>query len=99
MAHVAALLLVLALFYFWLIGHWFARVLMAPVFVAALGLASLWAYGQAPDGSGLQILAGGAGLALSTYGAWKISGAPAAYWRHRAALMAEAERPWQPVRG
>jgi heme O synthase-like polyprenyltransferase len=94
MAHIAALLLILALFYFWLIGHWFARILMFPVFVAAFGLFSLWLYGQVPN-----IVTGGFGVALSTWGAWQASGAPAAYWRRRAAIMAGAGRPWQPVRG
>lgn len=101
MAHIAALLLILALFYFWLIGHWFARILMFPIFVAVFGLASLWLYGQVPDhgGSGLQLIVGGFGLALSTYGAWEISGVPVVYWRRRAVVMAAAEKRWQPVRG
>ena len=39
MAHIAALLLILALFYFWLIGNWFARGIVFVVLGAVLGVA------------------------------------------------------------
>jgi len=98
--HIAVVLLALALLYFWLIGHWFARILMLPVFFVVCGLGSMWLYVHVPETApNLQILAGGFGVFLSTWVAWEISGAPAKYWHHRAVIMAASEEThWLPVR-
>lgn len=70
------LILALVLLYFWLIGHWFARVVAFLVLAMLLGGAG-W------------LVTGGYGL-LSMFGfllgaalAWPVSGIPAYYYRGR----------------
>jgi hypothetical protein len=74
----------LALLYFWLIGHWFARVLMCivfwPIFIAVtfgiLSAAFPGPIGLAPD---IGILVAIVGVGLSAAAAWKVSGYPTRY--------------------
>jgi hypothetical protein len=63
-----------ALLYFWLIGHWFARVLMLPVCAVplSLGLGLL----MAPHGGNIGMLIG---VVLS----WPVSGIPIYFHRWR----------------
>lgn len=75
-----------ALLYFWLIGHWFARVLvflgLAPTIFVVLLATSHYSETAA---AGAIIIAGSLGLAL----AWPLAGLPVYYWRHRIKLMIE----------
>jgi len=73
--------LALVLLYFWLLGHWFARVVMLIIFAA------LMAYSGAVlmvAGSG-QPNPGGAvfGAVLGAVLAWPVSGLPIYYWRSK----------------
>jgi uncharacterized membrane protein (DUF485 family) len=99
--HIAAVLLALTLLYFWLIGHWFARILMLPVFFVVCGLGSMWLYVHVPEkATNLQILVGGFGVFLSTWVVWEISAAPTRYWHRRSVFMAaeQSGMHWPPVR-
>jgi hypothetical protein len=75
-------LLALALLYFWLIGHWFARVLVAIGLFALFGSAliigaSISRYD--PSGGGAFGIIGGFGLLV----AWPLASLPIIYWRRR----------------
>jgi hypothetical protein len=70
--------LALALLYFWLVGHWFARVL---VFIGlAIGggfvLAVLMPVGPKDDLNPL-------GFLIGIAAAWPLAGIPTYYWRHQ----------------
>jgi hypothetical protein len=73
------LALAVALLYFWLIGHWFARVLAFLVFAVCLGAAAGAGLAAAnpADGAFVGIL----GLIFGTVAAWFVSGIPIYYWR------------------
>jgi len=82
--------LALALLYFWLIGHWFARVVMFLLlavvgFIAGAALASA---SPNPPTFAL-VLFGLIGAAL----AWPLSGIPIYYWRHQFRLMGGSLAP------
>jgi hypothetical protein len=68
-----------ALLYFWLIGHWFARILMFLLLTVGVGLV-LWVLlpplTPPKDGNAFGFLIG---LIL----AWPLAGIPAYYWRQR----------------
>lgn len=78
-----ALILAPALLYFWLIGHWFARVLAFLVFAAAFGVggALLTSAGATYPNAGLP------GLVIGGIVAWFVAGIPTYYWRHRMNLL------------
>ena len=74
----------LALLYYWLLGHWFARVLMCILLVPAFGLGALASFAT--------LLHEGA-YPLALVGAvagWAAGSAPVWYWRQR--IEAEASR-------
>lgn len=86
---IVGLLLFLVLLYFWLLTHWFARIIVFIVFAIILGFigwaggTSLQMQGQSSSGGGVAILGvlflfGGVALA------WPLSGLPLYYWRRRA---------------
>lgn len=80
MAIVVGGLVGLGLLYFWLLGHWFARVVMMPVLALALGvgMSALMASAEhAGPNNGLFGLL--VGIAL----AWPAASAPVYYWRWR----------------
>lgn len=93
----------LALLYFWLLGHWFARVLMAlvlwPTFLTMWWLVVAAFMDGAPKEAGIfAAFAMIIGTGLSAVGAWKLSGYPIR-WRIKAgypvALWREEHgRPW-----
>jgi hypothetical protein len=70
------LALAVALLFFWLGGHWFARVLTFLLFATMLGFILGWltppSYGEHYNQMGVVI-----GIAL----AWPIAGIPTYYWR------------------
>jgi hypothetical protein len=74
------LVAVLALLYFWLIGHWFARVLMFLVLGAVGGFVAAMLVSSTPQPNPIGYLLG---FAL----AWPVSGLPEYYWRRRARLF------------
>lgn len=77
------LAIALALFYFWLIGHWFARVLVFLI-LAVIGFCLGAAAVSAPETNAFGlILFGLLGAAL----AWPIAGLPVYYWRWRLRQM------------
>jgi hypothetical protein len=81
------LVLVLVLLYYWLLGHWFARVVTLILFVPlfALGGAALLASGAAPQASsGVAIL----GAICGSVAAWFVAGIPVYYWRARLKQLA-----------
>jgi hypothetical protein len=80
---VVGLLLTIALLYFWLIGHWFARVLvfLAEAVVGFIGDANVPPHN--PAGS---IICSLIGAAL----AWPLASIPIYYWRRQ--IMLEEER-------
>jgi hypothetical protein len=68
-----------ALLYFWLLGHWFARVLVFLFLVLCAGYVGLIVN---KDGDGAAI----AGTVVFIIGAilsWPIASIPIVYWRHR----------------
>jgi hypothetical protein len=67
----------IALLYFWLLGHWFARILMCIVLGSTFGLIALVAcVDKHPEGAILLVLIGGGA-------GWAISSIPVWYWRER----------------
>jgi hypothetical protein len=72
--------LILAWFYFWLLGHWFARILAVPLFAAILGFtfAGIMTADAhpGPSNAAMGILIG---LGLS----WPAASLPTYYWRYR----------------
>lgn len=74
MAIIVAILLSIVLLYFWLIGHWFARVL---VFLGLAGPTAFLALIVVPPSSG-----GNVGVAaVCGVVAWFVAGIPIYYWR------------------
>lgn len=76
----------LALLYFWLIGHWFARVVMFLILMLTLGLlgGGLFASGfDRNTQADAQHLAMIFGAILGAASAWPVSGIPIYYWRKR----------------
>jgi hypothetical protein len=73
-----------ALLYFWLIGHWFARVLVFLMLACAgfVGGAALTNISPNAPPAGI-IICGLIGAAL----AWPIAGLPVYYWRHHIRAM------------
>lgn len=74
------LVLVLVLLYFWLLGHWFARVVTLILFVPmfALGGAALFASGAQPQAApGGPII----GAICGCVAGWFAAGIPVYYWR------------------
>jgi hypothetical protein len=72
--------LAVVLLYFWLIGHWFARVLTTILFVplfAFLGAALFASFQPPPNNGGIVIL----GAILGSVIAWFAASAPVYYWR------------------
>jgi hypothetical protein len=66
-----------ALLYFWLLGHWFARVLVFLLLGAALGVGGM-VIGMRNDPVGGFLLG-----ALGIVAAWFSAGIPIYYWRYR----------------
>ncbi|HKP26531.1 MAG TPA: hypothetical protein VJV39_21865 [Dongiaceae bacterium] len=64
-----------ALLYFWLIGHWFARVL---VFLGLAGVAGFVGLIAGHEPGPLGIIVGLSGIGL----AWLVAEIPTFYWRH-----------------
>lgn len=73
------LLLATALLYFWLIGHWFARVLVFLLLGAAGFVIGAISGHDAPA----SIIFGVAGVAI----AWYVAALPTWYWRHKIEQM------------
>ncbi len=81
------LALAVALLYFWLIGHWFARILMGFLLVAAFLTVGGTTASSSTDGNMAAILFGA--LAGGTLG-WLAAGWPVYYWRAKARQHAAA---------
>jgi len=73
---IVGLLLAIALLYFWLIGHWFARVLVFLMLAVVGFIAGVNIPPHNPTGS---IICGIIGAAL----AWPLASIPIYYWRRR----------------
>lgn len=73
-----AVLAVLATLYQWLLGHWFARILMTPLFSLVLGYL-IGEFAPVGDIHPLRIICLLVGLGLG----WIVSGLPIRYWRSR----------------
>lgn len=71
-------LAILATIYQWLLGHWFARILMTPVFSLVLGYV-VGEFAPVGDIRPLRIICFLVGLGLG----WIVSGLPIRYWRSR----------------
>jgi hypothetical protein len=67
--------LALALLYFWLLGHWFARVLMFLIITATGGILALATGTASSSHAGL--------IPPLAIAAWFMSGLPLYYWRHQ----------------
>ena len=72
------IVLALVLLYFWLLGHWFARIVAFLIFAAVLGLLGGLMTAQPHSNEGA--IGGIIGIAL----AWPMSGIPI-YWHRRKA--------------
>lgn len=85
----------IALLYFWLVGHWFARLLAFPC-IAAILLAVVAFTSMAtrtPGGAaGWDLAWRWLALIACIPAAWLISGAPGAHWRERNRMLADASR-------
>lgn len=69
-----------ALLYFWLIGHWFARVLMVILLVPAVGFAIACLFATAP---GVTPVGAAFGGLIGAIAGWFLAGWPAYYWEAR----------------
>lgn len=78
----------LVLLYLWLVGWWFARILMVPVLAVALGLPgiAIAAGFDAPPGVGILLALAG------IVAAWFLAGSPTYYWRHRVRQILAAQQ-------
>lgn len=76
---IVGLILALVLLYFWLLGHWFARILTFLLLAAMFGVigAMLTGMEKPPEASH-----GWVGLLLGAALAWPVAGIPIYYWRH-----------------
>jgi len=74
----------LALLYFWLIGGWFARVLMCMLLMATFGAVGV-VMGQKIPATIVTFGLMGAGIG------WAIGSGPTWYWRERMRSIAQAE--------
>jgi hypothetical protein len=76
------IVLALGALYWWLLGHWYARIIMLFPFAALFGFIGIAAgISSVPDhNSMLGVVGGTVGIAI----AWFVSGAPIYYYRHRA---------------
>lgn len=85
----------LVLLYFWLLAHWFARVLMFLLLGAIFGAAGL-ALGDDPNHQGGALMI----ALIGVVAAWFVAGIPIYYWRPRisAALAAGEARDKQLTR-
>jgi hypothetical protein len=72
------LVLALVLLYYWLVGHWFARVVMAIILIPSLGVLG-GAITADPSGKapGMAVM----GALFGAAAGWFASGAPIYYWR------------------
>lgn len=77
MTTLIALALGAALLYFWLVGHWFARVLMFLALLAAAAFIALAAAQNSPADVGAPLFTFAAGGVI----AWYASRLPLYYWR------------------
>jgi hypothetical protein len=80
----------IGLLYFWLVGHWFARVLAFLLFAVPLVILG-WGIGekQTPGGVGMIFT-----IPFGGYLAWLLSGVPVYYWRSKArAIFRREEQP------
>jgi len=80
MVVIAGLVLGLAALYFWLIGHWFGRVIGFLAFAASFGLAGL-------------AIGGPGAAAVAVVVAWFVSGIPIYVRRRQAARLDAASAP------
>jgi hypothetical protein len=78
---IVGLLLAIALLYFWLIGHWFARVLVFLMLAVVGFIAGVNVTPHNPAGS---IICGIIGAVL----AWPLASIPIYYWRRQIMLDA-----------
>ena len=76
---IAGLAIGIALLYFWLIGHWFARVL---VFLMLGAIGFLLGLSVGTDQGG-RVVCGIIGAVL----AWPIAGLPVYFWRHQSRVL------------
>lgn len=83
------LLLACALLYFWLLGHWFARVLVFLLLTAALGFvgAAFVAVHSGPDANAGAV--GGAAMGILL--AWPLAGLPVYFWRWHISNLAKQQ--------
>jgi hypothetical protein len=82
MVVLVCVVLFLGVLYWWLVGHWFARVVMLFPLAALLGFLGLWAGAaveRVPGASALGLMGCGAGFIA----AWFASGIPIYYHRYR----------------
>jgi hypothetical protein len=77
----------LALFYRWLCGGWFARVLMCMLLVVTFGVVGMSASGKMLGDNPVQLLFGIAG----GFGGWMAGSLPTWYWRERNKSLVAAE--------
>lgn len=71
------LVLVLVLLYFWLLGHWFARVVTLILFVPLFAVAGAAMLGSNGAPQGLVLL----GAICGCVAGWFAAGIPVYYWR------------------
>jgi len=82
------LAMALALLYFWLLAHWYARILMFLVMAAALGAGGAGLGSLKQDGGFATVVIGLVGIGL----AWPLAGIPVYRQRHQ--IRAELRREW-----
>lgn len=77
---------VLAALYFWLIGQWFARVVMFPCFAAITCAVGAALANQMHGDAAIWFLA----VCVGVVAAWYLSGIPVYYWRANERAVARA---------
>jgi hypothetical protein len=78
------LVLAAGLLYFWLLGHWFARVLVFLGLIPVLGLLVVGLIGGGLHDGPVEIFVGAIGGGVA---GWFVSGLPIYYWRRQFAQL------------
>ena len=75
------------LLYFWLVGHWFARVLFVPIATIAVFVAMFVAMVGNSHENVSHPAETAVALVIGLIAGWVIAGIPTRYWRKRARLF------------
>lgn len=88
MGTLTGLMIFCGLLYWWIIGHWFARILVTLALSLSLLYVALFLMEMNHAAAGARLLV----ALLLLCSTWFIGGAPTYYWRHRMRFLREEQR-------